>query len=112
MPGKLQKFAEFESFRNCFSFGYQDLPAGFQMKGRWRESWFGNNHPLFVELGCGKGEYTVGLARSHPERNYIGVDIKGNRIWTGAKAAIEERLHNVAFLRTRIDFIEHCFGKD
>lgn len=81
------------------------------MKGKWRELWFRNSHPLLVELGCGKGEYTVGLARRHPERNYVGVDIKGNRIWTGAKQALDEKLNNVAFLRTRIDFIEHCFGK-
>ena len=81
------------------------------MKGKWRKDWFRNENPLLVELGCGKGEYTVGLARNNRDRNYIGVDIKGNRIWTGAKQALEENLGNVAFLRSRIDFIDHCFAE-
>src|SRR5687767_3831856 len=112
MPGKIQKFEEFAAFKNCFSFTYQQLPQGFPMKGFWRDAWFKNTNPLVLELGCGKGEYTVGLARSHPEKNFIGIDIKGNRIWTGAKQALEDSMHNVAFLRTRIDFIESCFAEN
>jgi tRNA (guanine-N7-)-methyltransferase len=110
MPGKLQKFADVASFPNCVSLPFSDLGNPFHLKGAWRSKHFGNSKPIVVELGCGKGEYTTGLARMHPEKNFIGVDVKGNRIWTGAKFAIEEGLSNVAFLRTRIDFITHCFG--
>jgi tRNA (guanine-N7-)-methyltransferase len=110
MPGKLQKFAEVEAFPNCFAFHFMELQNGFKMRGKWHEEFFRNDHPLIIELGCGKGEYTVGLARAHRNRNYIGVDIKGNRIWTGARQALDEQLTNTAFLRTRIDFIDHCFA--
>lgn len=82
------------------------------MKGKWREDYFKNNAPIVLELGCGKGEYTVGLARKHPEINYIGVDIKGNRIYVGAKEALDEGLQNVFFLRTKVDFISSFFEKD
>lgn len=111
MPSKLEKFAELETFKNCFSFFFNHIEQGipFEIKGKWRENYFKNNHPLVLELGCGKGEYTVGLAENNPNKNYIGVDIKGNRIWTGAKQALDKKLNNVAFLRTRIDFIDHCF---
>src|SRR5690349_19150384 len=112
MPSKLEKFADFETFENCFSLTFQQLPLGFDMRGRWKEAYFENSNPLVLELGCGKGEYTVGLARNNPGKNFIGVDIKGNRIWTGAKQAIDENLLNVAFLRTRIDFIESSFSKN
>jgi tRNA (guanine-N7-)-methyltransferase len=111
MPGKLQKFAELDSFSNSFAFHYENIQQGFSRKGRWKE-YFGNDNPIVLELGCGKGEYTVGLAQHRPEKNFIGADIKGNRIWTGAKFAVENKLANVAFLRTRIDFIDHCFAKD
>src|SRR4051812_39894952 len=110
MPSKLEKFAELETFENCFTLFYEKLSLGFSLKGKWREDYFKNEHPLILELGCGKGEYTIGLGRAHPEKNYIGVDIKGNRIWTGAKQALDEKLNNIAFLRTRIDFIDHCFA--
>src|SRR5690606_24741543 len=79
------------------------------MPGRWG-SHFGNNHPITLELGCGRGEYTVGLARLQPEANYIGIDIKGNRIWKGAKTALEERLNNVAFVRSQIEQVGAYFG--
>ena len=82
------------------------------MKGHWREQYFGNSNPIFLELGCGKGEYTVGLARLYPQINFIGVDIKGARMWTGAKQALQEGLRNVAFLRTNIEAIEYFFGED
>ena len=81
----------------------------YRLKGRWATEVFGNDHPLVLELGCGKGEYTVGLARRHPEINFIGIDIKGARIWKGATAARDEEIGNVAFLRTRIEFIGSFF---
>lgn len=109
MPSKLEKFAEFETFKNCFTLFFENIPKGFALKGKWNSDYFKNNHPIVLELGCGKGEYTIGLATHNASKNFIGVDIKGNRIWTGAKKALENELINVAFLRTRIDFIEHCF---
>ncbi len=112
MPSKLEKFAEVDQFPNCFTFFFDNLHLGFDLKGKWRSSYFQNNNPVVLELGCGKGEYTIGLATQHLEKNYIGVDIKGNRIWTGAKQALDQGLPNVAFLRTRIDFIDHCFVAD
>lgn len=112
MPSKQEKFAEFETFKNCFTLFFENLSKGFDLKGKWRSEYFKNDHPIVLELGCGKGEYTVGLAQNNPGKNYIGVDIKGNRIWTGAKQAIEQNLHNVGFLRTRIDFIDHCFAEN
>lgn len=112
MPGKLQKFAEFEQFKNCFSFHFMELNKGFPMKGKWREQFFKNSNPLVLELGCGKGEYTVGLGEKNRNKNFVGVDLKGNRIWTGAKYALENKLNNIAFLRSRIDFIENCFEKE
>lgn len=112
MPSKLEKFEELETFANCTKFYFEDIPAGFPLKGKWRQTMFDNNNPIVLELGCGRGEYTIGLAQKHPEKNFIGVDIKGNRIWTGAKYAIDHELKNVAFLRTRIDFIDHCFGNE
>lgn len=112
MPSKLQKFADVETFKNCFGFGYEDIQKGFDLKGKWAEKVFSNSFPITLELGCGKGEYTVGLAQNFPEKNFIGVDVKGNRLWTGAKFALENNLNNVAFLRTRIDFIEHCFTQN
>jgi tRNA (guanine-N7-)-methyltransferase len=112
MPSKLEKFAEFNTLKNCFTLFFENISQGFPLKGKWRSDYFNNTHPLIVELGCGKGEYTVGLGENNPEKNYIGVDIKGNRIWVGAKQAIEKNLLNVGFLRTRIDFIDHCFSEN
>jgi tRNA (guanine-N7-)-methyltransferase len=109
---KLKKFAEVSAFENCFFLSFENSKAeGLPLKGKWHKEYFKNNNPIVVELGCGKGEYTVGLAKRFPEKNFIGVDIKGNRIWTGAKTAIENKMNNVAFIRTRIDFIESCFGE-
>lgn len=108
---KLKKFAEVNSFDNCFFLSFEESRAdGLPLKGNWHKNYFKNNNPIVLELGCGKGEYTVGLAQRYPDKNFIGVDIKGNRIWTGAKTAIESKLNNVAFIRTRIDFIESCFN--
>lgn len=111
--GKLAKFAEMETFKNVFQYPFSvisDVP--FDMKGHWREQYFHNSNPIVLELGCGKGEYTVGLARLFPQVNFIGVDIKGARMWTGAKLALEQGLQNVAFLRTNIEIIDWFFDKD
>ena len=86
--------------------------VSFTLKGRWHEDYFKNQNPIVLELGCGKGEYTVELARLYPEMNFIGVDIKGARMWTGAKMALEEGLENVAFLRTNIEIIDRFFSAD
>ncbi|MFC2773210.1 MAG: tRNA (guanosine(46)-N7)-methyltransferase TrmB [Segatella oris] len=110
--GKLAKFAEMETFSNVFQYPFSVVDnVPFEMKGHWRELYFKNNHPVVLELGCGKGEYTVELARLYPEMNFIGVDIKGARMWTGAKQAIEAGLKNVAFLRTNIEIIDRFFAE-
>lgn len=108
--GKLQKFAEMETFPNVFQYPFSVIEQQpFEMKGSWHQEYFKNNHPIVLELGCGKGEYTVELARLYPDMNFIGVDIKGARMWTGAKMAFEEKLGNVAFLRTNIEIIDRFF---
>ena len=120
--GKLKKFAENETFRCLLQPDASQVLAAKEpggkalrlcdhpIKGRWGADMFGNDHPIVLELGCGKGDYTIALALRHPEINYIGVDIKGARLWKGAKFATENALPNVAFLRTRIEFIEAFFG--
>ena len=119
--GKLKKFAENETFRCLLQPdasailnkepGSKELRLNdHAIKGRWGQEMFGNDHPIVLELGCGKGDYTIALALRHPEINYIGVDIKGARLWKGAKFATENALPNVAFLRTRIEFIDAFFG--
>lgn len=109
---KLKKFAEVATFPNVFQpDGPVDPRISFPLKGKWEE-YFKNSHPITLELACGRGEYTLGLAHRFPKKNFIGIDIKGARIWKGAKAAVEEKLTNAAFVRTRIDFIEAYFGKD
>ena len=111
--GKLQKFAEMETFSNVFQYPFSVIDnVPFTMQGHWRETYFQNDHPIVLELGCGKGEYTVGLARLYPQVNFIGVDIKGARMYTGAKQALEEGLGNVAFLRTNIEIIDRFFSED
>jgi len=121
--GKLRKFAENETFRCLLQPDAQavlDKQPGSRelklhdhaIKGRWGSEMFGNSHPIVLELGCGKGDYTIALALRHPEINFIGVDIKGARLWKGAKFATENALPNVAFLRTRIEFIEAFFGPE
>ncbi len=109
---KLQRFAENLTFSNLFQYRYEEVVNGFFLKGKWKQDFFKNDHPLTLELGCGKGEYTVGLARRHPERNFIGLDIKGARMWRGLKTAQEENLKNVAFVRTRIEQSEFYFGRE
>ncbi|MFN6038128.1 MAG: tRNA (guanosine(46)-N7)-methyltransferase TrmB, partial [Bacteroidota bacterium] len=111
MPGKLQKFEEVNSFKNCFYLSYFEKENGLKLKGTWNDGFFLNNNPIVLELGCGRGEYTIGLAAKNINKNFIGVDIKGARIWSGAKTATMNEMKNVAFIRTRIDFIEQCFSQ-
>lgn len=116
---KLRKFAENETFaclvqpstRELMADGYFSL-RDHDLKGRWKDFFSGEDRPLVLELGCGKGEYTIALAEREPGKNHIGVDIKGARLWKGAKYATEHRMDNVAFLRTRIEFIGAFFGEN
>ena len=101
--GKLQKFAEVTAFSNCYE-------RATELKGKWATHVFKNDNPITLELACGKGEYTFGLAKRFPDKNFIGVDIKGNRIWKGAKYALENNMHNVAFHRIMIGNIEDYFA--
>ena len=99
------------TYDNVFQYSFETLTKeGFPLKGKWN-SFFGNNHPVVLELGCGKGEYTVGLARKFPGKNFIGIDIKGARMWKGATEALNEHLTNAAFLRTHIELINHFFAE-
>ena len=111
--GKLAKFADMDTYENVFQYPFSVVEhVPFEMKGHWREQYFHNDHPIVLELGCGKGEYTVELAKLYPDINFIGVDIKGARMWTGATQALHEGLKNVAFLRTNIEIIERFFSED
>lgn len=108
---KLKKFAEMKEMRNVVECPRDTLLSdGFELKGQWRSRFFGNDRPVVLELGCGKGEYTVGLARTDTTHNYIGVDIKGARMYTGARQALDEEISNAAFLRTEIELIDNFFA--
>jgi len=108
---KLERFAELKTFPNVIEILYDDIKnSTFSLKGMWNVNVFKNNNPIVLELGCGKGEYTTGLAKKYPEKNFIGIDIKGARIWKGAKTAIDENLNNVFFIRSRIELINKIFG--
>jgi tRNA (guanine-N7-)-methyltransferase len=109
---KLHHFAENETFSNMFQLSYEQLVAGFIYRNNWRNGFFQNDNDIIIELGCGKGEYTVGLAQLYPNRNFIGIDIKGARIWRGLKNTEESNLLTVAFIRSRINLIEYMFGKN
>ncbi|MCR4920650.1 MAG: tRNA (guanosine(46)-N7)-methyltransferase TrmB [Bacteroidaceae bacterium] len=110
--GKLQKFADMAQNPLVVECPFAALPreGEFPLRGRWRKDFFHNDAPIVLELGCGRGEYTVGLGRMVPEKNYIGVDIKGARMWTGASEALETGMQNVGFLRTQIEFIDQFFA--
>ncbi len=111
--GKLEKFREMRSFPNVLQPPFEEVfENDYYLKGKWGKEFFKNDHSITIELGCGKGEYTVGLAKHYPDNNFIGVDIKGARIWKGAKIAINENIKNAGFLRTRVDFIESFFAPD
>ncbi|HNX43320.1 MAG TPA: tRNA (guanosine(46)-N7)-methyltransferase TrmB [Bacteroidales bacterium] len=107
---KLERFAENATFPHMFQLMWDDLQAGFGLRGRWRNDYFRNENPLILELGCGKGEYTVGLATHYPDKNYIGIDKKGARMWRGAKTTAEKQLPNVAFVRMQIEGIADVFA--
>ena len=110
---KLQKFAEMETFSNVFQYPFARIreEGEFPLRGRWNE-FFGNGNPIVLELGCGRGEYTVALSRLYPGKNFIGVDIKGARMWAGAKESVREELSNTAFLRTSIELADRFFAPD
>ncbi len=108
---KLKRFKENETFDNVIQPTRDAVTNGFDLKGKWN-TFFKNDNPIVLELGCGKGEYTVGLARMNPNKNYIGIDIKGARFWRGAKTALEEGLENVAFLRTQIELVDQLFEEN
>ena len=110
---KLSKFADLETYPHVFQYSSNELRSGtaFELKGKWN-TFFQNDNPIVLELGCGKGEYTVGLAKLFPEKNFIGVDIKGARIWTGAKESYETEMKNVAFIRTNIEMIHYFFAEN
>ncbi len=107
---KLKRFKDNASFANVIQPTRDEIIKGFKYKGHWAE-FFKNDHPIVLELGCGKGEYTVGLAERFPHKNFIGIDIKGARFWRGAKTALENKLENVAFLRTQIELIDLLFSE-
>lgn len=107
---KLERFAENATFEHFFQPSFFDLQAGFPLKGRWREDFFHNNNPIIIELGCGKGEYTVALAEKYPQRNFIGIDKKGARMWKGGKTSHENAMPNVAFVRSHAETICSIFG--
>jgi len=109
---KLERFAENETFEHFFQPSFDDLMTGFALKGKWHTDFFGNNNPIVIEIGCGKGEYTVNLATKYPDTNFIGLDKKGARLWRGGKTSKENQLSNVAFIRTRIEQIEYLFSPD
>ncbi len=108
---KLQQFAELETFTNVFHhLQAQKEVENYALRGLWLKNYFKNNSPLVLELGCGKGEYTTAMAAAFKDKNFIGLDLKGNRLWTGAKIALENKLNNAAFLRTRIENIVTAFA--
>ena len=108
---KLKRFKENETFKNVIQPSRDAVSKGFAKRGAWNDH-FGNDNPIVLELGCGKGEYTVGLAKLFPNKNFIGIDIKGARFWRGAKTALEERLDNVAFLRSQIELVDQLFAEN
>jgi len=110
---KLKRFKDNEVFENVFQPSREELVSDdYELKGNWNSTVFKNNQPLVLELGCGKGEYAIGLAKKYPNKNFVGIDIKGARFWRGAKTAIEEGIPNVAFLRTQIELIDYVFAKN
>ena len=109
---KLKRFRENDTFSNVVQPTREEiLSSNFSLKGKWN-TFFKNDNPIVLELGCGKGEYTLALAKNNPNKNFIGVDIKGARFWRGAKTALEENMHNVGFLRTQIELINLCFEEN
>ncbi|GGZ56220.1 tRNA (guanosine(46)-N7)-methyltransferase TrmB [Mesonia mobilis] len=110
---KLKRFKENETFSNVIQPTREEITnKEFHLKGKWAKEFFKNDLPIVLELGCGKGEYSVGLAKMYPENNFLGIDIKGARFWRGAKTAVEEEMNNVGFLRTQIELIDLIFAEN
>lgn len=110
---KLRRFKENETFQNVVQPSREEIVLGkFSLKGNWNEKFFNNENPIVLELGCGKGEYSIALAKEFPEKNFLGIDIKGARFWRGAKTALEENLKNVGFLRTQIELVDLVFAEN
>jgi tRNA (guanine-N7-)-methyltransferase len=110
---KLKRFSENETFDNVFQPTREEVVGNeFPLRGKWNNEFFKNDNPIVLELGCGKGEYSVGLAERFPEKNFIGIDIKGARFWRGAKTAVESGMNNVAFVRTQIELIQYIFAEN
>ncbi len=110
---KLKRFAENETFGHLFQPSPKEmLTNDFFLKGKWNKEYFKNENPIILEVGCGKGEYTTGLARFNPDKNYIGIDIKGPRLWRGSKTVQEEQLNNVAFIRNKVEFLTSFFAEN
>ncbi|MCF6129244.1 tRNA (guanosine(46)-N7)-methyltransferase TrmB [Flavobacterium sp. AS60] len=110
---KLKRFKENETFENVFQPTREEVVGGeFALKGKWNSDFFKNGNPIIIELGCGKGEYSVGLAERYPDKNFVGIDIKGARFWRGAKTAVDGGMHNVAFVRTQIELINFIFAEN
>ncbi len=108
---KLKRFEENDTFKNVFQPTREEVVGEmFPLKCKWNSDFFKNNNPIIVELGCGKGEYTIGLAQQNPDKNYIGIDVKGARFWRGAKSAVEAKMNNVAFVRTQIELVDYIFA--
>ena len=110
---KLKRFKENETFSNVIQPTREEVfDDSLKLKGNWKQKFFKNDHPIVLELGCGKGEYSVNLAKLFPKKNFLGIDIKGARFWRGAKTALEENIANVGFLRTQIELIDHLFEEN
>jgi len=110
---KLKRFKENDTFGNVFQPSREQVVTDqFSLKGKWNQDYFNNSNPIVLELGCGKGEYSVGLAEKYPDKNFIGIDLKGARFWRGAKTAVDIGLKNVAFIRTQIELINHIFNEN
>ena len=109
---KIRRFEENKVLPNVIQPTREEALAGFHLKGKWRDEIFKNDNPIVLELGCGKGEYTVGLGKAFPKKNHIGVDIKGARFWFGAKEAHENGMQNIAFLRTQVELIDGFFNEN
>jgi len=106
---KLRKFSQMAQYSNVYQPSLEELKLGYALQGKWKSKVFKNSNPIVLELGCGKGEYSVGMAQKYPDKNFLGIDIKGARMWQGSTKALNLDLSNVAFLRTRIEFLEYCF---